>query len=35
LYTTPVIYLFFDAVAKKISSHKKAQNAQEVAAEPS
>jgi multidrug efflux pump len=35
LYTTPVFYLFFDAVAKKISSHKKAQNAQEVAAEPS
>jgi len=35
LYTTPVIYLFFDAVAKKISSHKKAQNAQEVAAEQS
>jgi multidrug efflux pump len=31
LYTTPVIYLFFDAVAKKISfnfGHKKAQEAQ-------
>ena len=35
LYTTPVIYLFFDAAAKKLSSHKKAQKAQEVAAEPS
>jgi multidrug efflux pump len=32
LYTTPVIYLFFDAAAKKIASfsHKEAQNAQEV-----
>ena len=34
LYTTPVIYLFFDAAAKMFS-HKKAQNAQEVASEPS
>jgi multidrug efflux pump len=32
LYTTPVIYLFFDAAAKKIASfrHKEAQNAQEI-----
>ena len=32
LYTTPVIYLFFDATAKKIASfsHKEAQNAQEI-----
>ena len=29
LYTTPVIYLFFDAAAKKLSSHKGAQIAQE------
>ena len=35
LYTTPVIYLFFDATAKKLSRHKKAQNAQTVAAERS
>ena len=36
LYTTPVIYLFFDAAARKLStlrssfSHKEAQNAQEI-----
>jgi multidrug efflux pump len=30
LYTTPVIYLFFDAAAKKLFRHKKAQNAQEI-----
>ena len=34
LYTTPVIYLFFDAAAKRIASlksvHKKAQNAQTI-----
>ena len=37
LYTTPVIYLFFDAAAKKLAgfTHKKTQNAPKVAAEQS